>query len=72
MAAYVISGTQFEKGKENYFILIKMAEQRRTLQEEEEEDSMSVCLCLSVTLAIVRDSDDAVWVCVCVCVSEQH
>ena len=50
MAAYVISGTQFEKGKENYFILIKMAEQRRTPQEEEEEDSMSVCFCVCPSL----------------------
>ena len=44
MASYLISGTQSENGKENYFIL------RRTTQEEEEEDSMSVCLCVCPSL----------------------
>ena len=50
MTAYLISGTQSEGGKENYFILIKMAELGRTKQEEEEEDSMSVCLCVCPSL----------------------
>ena len=50
MTPYLISGTQSEKGKENYFILIKLAELRRTTQEEEEEDSMSVCLCVCPSL----------------------
>ena len=69
MTAYLTSGTQ--GGKENYNILIKMAELRRTTQEEEEEDSMSVCLCVHLCLFVclsVYSLFVYVYVCTCTCV----